>query len=226
MGVSKHLAVHYARAGWLRRLARGVYSRPHDKLELYPSLIALESMHPGLHVGGKSALDWQGVRQYVNQESLLHLYGHQSAKLPAWFTSVFPATYRRKQLFEEPENELLHVQRLNGEHTPLVSAPERAWLELLSEVGVRQPLGEARELAESVHTLRVRVLQQLLVRCVSVKTVRLCLQLGRETQAPWAAKLDASSLPTGSDKPWVARTRDGLLVLPPSTDTKPCPADL
>jgi hypothetical protein len=48
-----------------------------------------------------------------------------------------------------------------------------------------------------------------------VKTVRLCLQLGREAQAPWADKLDAASLPTGSDKPWVARTRDGLLVLPP-----------
>ncbi len=216
MGVSNYLAVHYARSGWLRRLARGVYSRPHDELELYPSLIALESMHPGLHVGGKSALDWQGVRQYVNQEPRLRLYGHQSGKLPVWFRSRFPATYHRKQLFDEPENELLHVKRLNGEHTPLVSAPERAWLELLSEVGVRQPLSEARELAEFTHTMRARVLRELLVRCVSVKTVRLCLQLGREAQTPWAEKLDASSLPTGSDTPWVARTRDGLLVLPRS----------
>jgi len=216
MGVSKYLAVHYARSGWLRRLARGVYSRPHDELELYPSLMALELMLPGLHVGGKSALDWRGVRQYARQEPLLQLYGQRSGKLPAWFTARFPATYHRKQLFDEHEQELLHVNRLNGkDNTPLVSAPERAWLELLSEVGVRQPLSEARELAESTHTMRARVLRELLLRCVSVKTVRLCLQLGREAQTPWAAKLDASSLPTGSDKPWVARTRDGLLVLPP-----------
>jgi hypothetical protein len=31
------------------------------------------------------------------------------------------------------------------------------------------------------------------------KTVRLCLQLGREDSLPWAAKLDPGELPTGSD---------------------------
>lgn len=37
---------------------------------------------------------------------------------------------------------------------PMVSSPERALLELLSDVGVRQPLQEARELAESSYRLR------------------------------------------------------------------------
>jgi hypothetical protein len=65
---------------------------------------------------------------------------------------------------------------------PLVSAPERAFLELLSEVGGRQPLQEARELAESMYTLRADVLEDL---------------------------------PTGSNRPWVSRSKDGLLVLKP-----------
>lgn len=88
-------------------------------------------------------------------------------------------------------------------------------LEMLSEVGVRQPLQEARELLESSYSLRARVLQELLKHCTSVKTVRLCLQLGREGGLPWAAKLDADKLPTGSNRPWVSRSEDGLLVIKP-----------
>lgn len=88
-------------------------------------------------------------------------------------------------------------------------------MEVLSEVGVRQPLQEARELAESTYSLRADVLSELLQRCTSVKTVRLCLQLGRELSLPWAAKLDPAQLPTGSDRPWVSRSSDGLLVLKP-----------
>jgi beta-phosphoglucomutase-like phosphatase (HAD superfamily) len=96
-----------------------------------------------------------------------------------------------------------------------VSAPERALLELLSEVGVHQPLQEARELMESTHSRRADVLRELLKRCSSVKTVRLCLQLGRELSLPWIKKLDSKKLPTGSDRAWVSRSADSLLVLRP-----------
>jgi hypothetical protein len=88
-------------------------------------------------------------------------------------------------------------------------------LEVLSEVGVRQPLQEARELVESAYSLRADVLGELLKRCTSVKTVRLCLQLGGELSQPWAGKVDPSQLPTGSGRPWVSRSGDGLLVLKP-----------
>jgi len=47
------------------------------------------------------------------------------------------------------------------------------------------------------------------------KTVRLCLQLGRELLQPWFGKLDQSQLPEGSDRPWVSRSAEGLLVLNP-----------
>ena len=88
-------------------------------------------------------------------------------------------------------------------------------LELLSEVGVHQTLQEARELVESAYSLRADALRELLQRCTSVKTVRLCLQLGREAALPWVVKLDPATLPTGSDRPWVSRSADGLLVLKP-----------
>jgi hypothetical protein len=214
LGISADLAVHYVRAGWLSRLARGVYRKPDDPLALHPSLLLLQRRFEGLHVGGKSALDWYGVRHYVSQQPVLHLYGWSAAKLPAWFTERFPAAYHRKRLFDEKPNALLHVgpfeKRPGG---PLVSAPERALLEVLSEVGVRQPLKEARELAESSYSMRADVLRDLLKRCTSVKTVRLCLQLGKESSLPWAAKLNPTKLPTGSNRPWVSRSAEGLLVL-------------
>lgn len=215
-GVSADLAVHYARSGWLNRLARGVYQRAGDSLELHPTLRMLEGEVPGLHVGGKTALDWYGIRQYVARRPTLHLFGWNTWRIPAWFTDRFPARYHRKRLFRETSDAMLGVSRLHDDpDTARVSEPERALLEMLSEVGVRQPLDEARELTESTHTLRRENLAALLEACTSVKTVRLALTLGREFGLPWRESLDPSRLPTGSGRRWVNRTRDGLLVLKP-----------
>ena len=216
MGISSDLAVHYARAGWLKRLARGVYCRPGETLSLHPSLLVLQQQIPGLHVGGKTALEWYGVRQYVSQQAVLHLYGWATARLPDWFVKHFPSEYHRKRLFDEKPEQMLGVGRFeNRDNAPLVSAPERALLELLDEVGVRQPLQEAREIAEGTYNLRAEMLMDLLKRCTSVKTVRLCLTLARELSLPWAAKLDPAVLPKGSSRAWISKSKDGLLVLKP-----------
>jgi len=156
------------------------------------------------------------VRQYVSQKLVLHLYGWKAARLPAWFTERFPAEYHRKRLFDERPAALLHAgpfeKRLGA---PRTSTPERSLLELLSDVGVRQPLQEAREITEGTYNLRVDVLRELLQHCTSIKTVRLCLKLGRELSLQWAAKLDPATLPTGSKRPWVSKSAEGLLVLKP-----------
>lgn len=213
-GISADLAVHYVRAGWLRRLARGVYCRPDAPLQRDPSLLLLQRQIPALHVGGKSALDWHGIRHYVSQAPKLHLYGLKSAKLPEWFTDVFPSEYHRKRLFSSDATDMQHTGPFEGRaNAPSVSAPERAFLEMLSEVGVRQPLAEARELAQSTYGLRSSILGDLLRQCTSVKTVRLCLHLGHELSLPWAKKLNPAKLPTGSSRAWVSQTGEGLLVL-------------
>ena len=115
LGISADLAVHYVRAGWLTRLARGVYCRPNDTLALGPCLVLLERRFEGLHVGGKTALDWYGVRQYVARQPVLRLYGWRSGQLPAWFTDRFPAEYYRKRLFDEQPGALRNVNPFEGE---------------------------------------------------------------------------------------------------------------
>jgi hypothetical protein len=178
--------------------------------------VLLQRSLKGLHVSGKSALAWQGIHYQAWQQPILHLRGWQAGHLPVWFTRRFPAEYHRNRLFEEPPAAQLRVQPFgNRKDAPLISAPERALLEVLSEVGLRQPLQEARELVQSSDRLRGDVLLDLLKHCASVKTVRLCLHLGREFQLPWFNELDSSELPKGSARPWVWRSADGLLVLKP-----------
>jgi hypothetical protein len=111
LGISADLAVHYV----ARRLAHAAGARsvlPPERrtLALHPSLLLLQRQVEGLHVGGKSALDWYGVRQYVSQQPVLHLYGWKAARLPDWFTERFPAEYHRKRLFDEQPN-ALHAAR-------------------------------------------------------------------------------------------------------------------
>jgi hypothetical protein len=119
LGISADLAVHYVRAGWLQRLARGVYCRPNDPPALHPSLVLLQRSFEGLHVGGKSALDWHVIRHYVSQRPVLHLYGWKAGRLPPWFTERFPAEYHRKRLFKEKPGASL--RRLSQ------NQPQEAW---------------------------------------------------------------------------------------------------
>lgn len=214
LGVSADLAVSYVRSGWLTRLARGVFSRAGDTPLLGPSLVVLQEQMPGLHVGGKTALAWHGIQHFVDARPKLTLFGWENRPLPEWFTARFPSTFRRKRLFKETPSKLLHVGTLpERAGDALVSNPERAFLELLSEVGVRQSLEDVRLLARGLDTLRSDVLGELLKKCTNIKTVRLCLMFGKEFSHPWFSKLNLKTLPRGSASTWVARSRTGTLIL-------------
>lgn len=215
-GISADLAVHYVKAGWLHRLSRGVYCRPGQPLLRDASLLVLQTQIAGLHVGGKTSLDWYGIRHYVAAREILTLYSWTGAHIPGWFTDRFPNECHRKRLFRETPTVMSYVTPFERqEGRPLTSEPERGLLELLSEVGVRQPIQEAREIMEGAYTMRPDVLNVLLQDCTSVKTVRLCMQLAREIQLPWIDKINIKQLPTGSNRPWVSKSRDGLIVLKP-----------
>jgi hypothetical protein len=213
MGVSEDLAAYYARSGWLKRLAQGVYARP-GVLDLYASLKILEDRIQGCHVGGKSALAWHGIQHFVRVGDPLELYGWKSARVPSWFVEAFPATYRRKRLFDEMPEKPLSISGFGDRmEAPMASEPERAVLEMLSEVGSRQSLSEARSIMEGAYSLREDILIALLQRCTSVKTVRLCLSLSRELGLPFAEALFSADLPKGGKGAWVTKTPEGWLVL-------------
>lgn len=124
------------------------------------------------------ALDWYGVRYFVRVKTKTLLYGSGDQRLPPWVTKNFKLEYRRKNLFRPNDQVAIAISRYcDRPDAPLVSEPERAVLEMLSEVPQRQSLTEARELVQSLVSLRPELMQQLLRSCRSIKTVRLFLTL-------------------------------------------------
>ena len=216
-GVSAFLAAKYARSGWLKRLSQGVYAFTGDTLNRDQCLLFLQAHIKGLHVGGKAALAWQGVRHNVAARENLTLWGDDKrAKLPKWFVEEYPATYRSTTLFNKEGFDY-------GVSAPLgllsglqVSEPERAVLEMLCEVGKSQDMEEARNLFESLRGLRFEVMGKLLSQCTSVKTLRLFLLWAKETEVMDVRALrEKYSLSDGSTSRWMGRMADGaLLILP------------
>ena len=216
-GVSSALAAYYVRAGWLARLGRGVFMFPSDELGVTASLTVLARYVPGLHVGGKTALTWRGIRHNVGPREKLTLWGHHSSPLPAWFSQRFPARYVARKLFDAELTPDFGLQTLpESPNGVLVSVPERALLEMLSEVGTpQQGIEEARNIMEGLRSPRLDALGTLLQHCPRVKVVRLCVQWAEELGLAWASEARRLAGPRGRGR-WLTRMPDGrTLVLKP-----------
>lgn len=209
--MSSALAWHYLKSGWLIRLERGVFMFPNDELQRDACLKFLAKRVPGLHVAGKTALAWSGVRHNLSPREHLVLWGNVRRSLPEWFTSRFPCRYVSKSLFSKKLPAGFGLQSLpQTPDGPHVSVPERAVLEMLSEVGVRQGLEEARNILESVRSLRSEVLATLLKCCLRVKVTRLCVQWAEELNLDWAATARSSGK-LGKGR-WSTRLKDGTTL--------------
>jgi hypothetical protein len=216
LGISASLASHYVSSGWLMRLGRGAFMFPGDELKVEACVSFLSRRIPGLHVGGKTALAWRGVRHNVGPRERLCLWGDGPGLLPEWFTARYPATYVSRRLFTPKLDDGFGVQSLpETPEGPGVSVPERALLELLSDVGVGQGIEEARNLMEGLRAIRLDVLGPLLKNCTRVKVLRLCRQWAEELNLGWAGEVRKISGPQGKGR-WVNRLSDGTtLILKP-----------
>jgi len=190
---------------------------PNDELQRDACLKFLADRVPGLHVGGKTALAWRGVLHNLSSRERLSLWGNVSAKLPEWFTSRFPSRYAGKHLFSNELPADFGLEPLpETPGGPLVSVPERALLELLSDVGVRQGVEEARNIMESVRSVRLEILETLLKHCLRVKVIRLCVQWAEELNLDWAAAARNSAKHKLGKSRWSARLKNGgTLTLKP-----------
>lgn len=219
IGVSSALASHYVKSGWLERLGRGVFKFPGDELKRDATLKFLAGRMQGLHIGGKTALAWRGVVHNVPVRETLFLWGKEPGRPPNWFSARFPARYVARKLFDRELPEGFGLSALpENPDGPLVSEPERALLEMLSDVGIGQSVEEARHIMEGVRALRVEALEPLLHHCLRVKVVRLCVQWSEQLNLNWAAEARrvAKETPATSSSRWTARLKDGTtLILKP-----------
>ena len=186
---------------------------PKDDLQRDACLKFLATRMPGLHVGSKTALAWRGVRHNLPPRENLCLWGDVTGKLPEWSTSRFPARYTSRRLFGRKLPPGFGLQPLpETSDGPPVSVPERALLEMLSEVGVGQGVEEARNIMEGVRSLRADVLTPLLKSCLLVKAVRLCVQWAEELNLAWAAAARQAAKRTSGRGRWTMRLKDGTTM--------------
>lgn len=209
-GLTKFHPSWLERHGWLRRLGRDAYLLPGDELTRDGALAYLASRIPGSHVGSDTALAWRGVRHNISFRDQISLWGDKSARLPTWFTDRFASHYQMTQLFSGKMPKQYGLQPLpNGRQDVLVSVPERALLEMLSDVGKRQSLEEAQHLVEGLRSLREPVLDKLLGYTTRIKVVRLAEQLGQRAGSPWAKIARKHSARIGGGARWVAVSSTG-----------------
>ncbi len=214
IGVSSALAHHYLKSGWLARLGRGVFMFPNDTLRQEECLKFLSRHIPGFHVGGKTALAWRGMRHNLAAKEPLWLWGDKKARLPAWFNQRFHAQYTARNSFVPAMPSDLGLQPLP--ETPdgvLVSVPERAVIEMLSDVGIHFGIEESRNLMEGVRSLRPEVLAMLLSHCQRIKVVRLCVLWAEELNLSWAkAARQAAGKKIGQSR-WTSQLKDGTTLI-------------
>ena len=216
MGISNALAAYMVKAGWLHRLSQGVYILTGDTPSRDGTITYLTRCMPGLHVGGKTALSWQGVRHNIAFREKVVLWGRRSCRIPAWVDDVMSYSYQTTDLFDGDLPYDTGLKPLpSGSPEVLVSVPERAILELASDIGKGQSMEEASNLVIGLRNLRADVPDEFLRHCKRVKVVRLVRDLGREADFSWARDLQKHVDRLGAGKRWSNRTKNGRLTLKP-----------
>ena len=209
-GLTTKHASRLAKEGWLQRLGHGAYALTGETLDRDASLAWLVPAVSGLHVAGKTALSWRGIRHNLAFSETLTLWGDGPTKLPDWFTTHFPAHYQATHLFDATMPPGLGIAPLPGGRSDLpVSTPERALLELLSDVGKRQTLEEAKHLVEGARSLRLAVLEELFSHLNRIKVVRLAYAVANELNLPWISIAQQHSERLGGGKRWVSKGKTG-----------------
>lgn len=226
-GYSRSLRSHYVSAGWLDQPAHRVYRRGRGPLSWEFVVISLQTLLGiPLIVGGRTALQVQGVSHYLAQQVReVHLYG--AAPLPTWVEKLpldvkFHHHNSERLFANDPITRALtsmgldlqphqgwSADSLHGLRQitwgswdwPLtLSTPERAYLELLDELPNRESFHQADKLMEGLTNLSPRRLTKLLTDCRSVKVKRLFFFFADRHSHSWRHQLDPKNFDLGSGK--------------------------
>lgn len=231
---SSALRSKYVSHGWLEQPVRGVYTRPGGVQRWEQVAVSLQSvLRLPVAVGGRTALNIQGYAHYLplGGEERIQLYAETS--LPGWLKRLdigvsfetrnagrlFPDDGIAKgvKLLSNPADsdlveggqQFAHGLRTVswGQHAwpLLVSAPERAILELLDELPDGETFENVDVVMEGMRTLSPRRLQELLGSCDSIKVKRLFLWFADRHDLSWLKRLDTSRVETGKGKRVIAK---------------------
>jgi len=208
-GFKRPLVDYYVRSGKLEAVVRGVYRRPGPPLKWQHVVYSLQAMGFSVHVGGRSALDHQGLAHYLPLgHETVHLYSE--ARLPGWLSLVdvgVAFTTHHKSLFSSNDETLGKTSVPFGAWDWPVNyaTRERALLEYLDDLPNAAEWELADRYMEGAATFRPKLLMLLLQACCRVKTKRLFQWLAERHHHAWFKQLDSDVLNLGSGKRVIAK---------------------
>ncbi|WP_346778730.1 AbiEi antitoxin N-terminal domain-containing protein [Burkholderia sp. Ac-20353] len=126
-GVGAQQTTNLINAGWLQRLSKRAYLLAGDTPTRDGILACLSRRIAGLHVGGKTALGWQGARYHPQLRERVVLWAARPYVMPDWVGEHLRYTLQTTQLFDERLSDTAGLSALpNRDPSLLVSEPERA----------------------------------------------------------------------------------------------------
>lgn len=179
-------------AGWLRQLAGGAFLLRGDSPTPEGTVAFLARKIPGLHVGGKAALDMQGMRYHLYARPRMNLWGDVPQDFPDWVRELLLPTYEHERLFNEGLKAGYAVSPLPARNPGMpVSAPERAILEHIASSVQSEMLCDGNaSLVGMLRNFRLNVLQELADHCVRRDVVWALKLLGEDENFTWAKQLE------------------------------------
>lgn len=202
-GVTRKLAYKYIESGWLEPVVRGLYQRPDIGSEASDWRVVIRSLQKIMQyasvIGGRTALEEQGVQHYLSMRSgqAVHLYGSEH---PTWlkrlqFSSEF--VLHSAKLFESSdEPDTVEVETSAG--GLICSTPERAILEMIDELPKQESFHIVDTAFEALASARPRRFEQLLKRCTSVKVKRLFFVFADKHKHAWRQYLSPDDFDLGA----------------------------
>jgi len=203
-GVARPRVDYYLRTGALEAVARGVYRRPGPPLKWEHVAYSLQKLGYDVHVGGRSALELQGLAHYVAMQNRTRIDLFSPAKLPSWLAKLdlpYKLVEHRLKLFDQVPAQALTTIPFGHWDWPIRYATwELAFLELVAEVGSTADFDYADKLFEGASVMRPWLIQKLLTACRNIKAKRLFLWFARRHNHPWFAKLETEAVDLGRGK--------------------------
>ncbi len=203
-GINRPLVDYYLRTGKLITISRGFYRRPGPALKWEHVIFSLINLEYQLHIGGKTALAYYGLFHFLQLARKVDIAIFCNRNLPSWInklndtyqfhiikTRLFPASYRvgiRKEPFGSWDWPLPY------------SISERALLESVSQIQKEADFKSIDKIFDGAVNLIPEVLQELLEKCINVKTKRLFLWFAKKHSHKWFGKLEINKIDLGKGK--------------------------
>lgn len=201
LGYSNQLLSIYKKSDWIEPIGTGAYKRPGDSITWEGAVSALQyQSNMNIHPAGPTALMIQGKLHYLKMApGKVYIMGMSKESLPAWLKnhSWDQEIQYLSSSFLPPD--LGIIEKEYSQYKLKISGAARAMLECLFMAPKYQDIIACYELMEGLSNLRPKVVQELLLKCKSIKVKRLFLYMAEKAGHSWFRfiKVDAIDLGRG-----------------------------